>query len=133
MDNRIALIVKDRIVDKADKKTTLQNLELLNDSLSCLSKEMLLKASLGDVMALSEQGCKDCPAVRSEVVAMQQAWTQYRKEVKASFEEQTSLNEVLCAENCVARWLWKGGQVTGKGAVHWDLESVNTCPENYLL
>jgi len=53
--------------------------------------------------------------------------------VKTSFEEQTSLNEVLCAENCVARWLWKGGSITGKGAVHWDIESVNTCPENYLL
>ena len=109
LDNRIGMIVKDKIVDKADKKTTLQNLELLNDSLSCLSKEMLLKATLGDVMALRDQGCKDCPAVRSEVVVLHQAMGQHRKEVKASFDEQTSLNEVLCAENCVARWLWKGG------------------------
>jgi hypothetical protein len=45
------------------------------------------------------------------------------------------LNEILCAENCVARWLWKNGQVDTQqeypNIVRWDLESVNTCPENY--
>jgi hypothetical protein len=54
----------------------------------------------------------------------------------ANKEEQLQLNEILCAENCVARWLWKNGlvEITPQGlknTIRWDLESVNTCPENY--
>lgn len=30
----------------------------------------------------------------------------------------------------MARWFWKNGRVAGNLIV-WDLESVNTCPENY--
>jgi hypothetical protein len=33
------------------------------------------------------------------------------KDYRAVIEEQAALNEILCAENCVARWLWKNGQV----------------------
>ncbi len=75
--------------------------------------------------------CK-CEEVRSDVGNVLSSLIQYKKEVKGLFDEQTSLNEVLCAENCVARWLWKSGLCTMKGNVKWDLESVNTCPENYL-
>jgi hypothetical protein len=46
-------------------------------------------------------------------------------------KEQSQLNEMLCSENCVARWLWRTGQVRPNRAVAWDTESVNTCPENY--
>jgi hypothetical protein len=57
------------------------------------------------------------------------------KDFKTMKEEQNSLNEALCSENCVARWLWKSGAVeTSKGIqnlVKWDLQSVNTCPENF--
>ena len=32
----------------------------------------------------------------------------------------------------MARWLWKSGQVTPQqSVVRWDLQSVNTCPENF--
>ena len=33
------------------------------------------------------------------------------KDYRSVVEEQAALNEILCAENCVARWLWKNGQV----------------------
>jgi len=44
------------------------------------------------------------------------------------------INEALCSENCVARWLWKQGQVDTNGSLNyikWDMQSVNTCPENF--
>ena len=33
------------------------------------------------------------------------------KEFKEALNEQNSINEALCAENCVARWLWKSGEL----------------------
>ncbi len=49
-----------------------------------------------------------------------------------SIKEQNSINEILCAENCVARWLWKSGQLKHGFAVPWEVQSTNTCPENFL-
>lgn len=46
------------------------------------------------------------------------------------------VNEAICSENCVARWIWKNGQTeSSKGmtnSIKWDLQSVNTCPDNFV-
>ena len=57
-------------------------------------------------------------------------------EYKKTREDQQLVNETLCSENCVARWIWKSGIVENGGAglvnsVKWDIQSVNTCPENF--
>lgn len=51
--------------------------------------------------------------------------------ISSFISEQSGLNEMLCSENCVARWLWRSGEVRSSFAVPWEVESVNTCPENY--
>ena len=57
----------------------------------------------------------------------------YKKEYEVAMTQQNSLNEVICAENCSARWLWRSGQLSPNGyAVPWEAQSVNTCPENFL-
>jgi hypothetical protein len=45
---------------------------------------------------------------------------------------QTEINQALCAENCVARWIWKSGDLKSGFAIPWEIESINTCPENFL-
>ncbi len=42
------------------------------------------------------------------------------------------INDALCAENCVGRWLWKSGQVKNGYAVPWDIQLVNTAPDNFI-
>jgi hypothetical protein len=32
----------------------------------------------------------------------------------------------------VARWLWKSGDLHNGYSVPWEVQSVNTCPENFL-
>jgi hypothetical protein len=51
---------------------------------------------------------------------------------REALAEQSTINEALCAENCVARWLWKSGDLINGYAVPWEVQSVNTCPENFL-
>lgn len=40
--------------------------------------------------------------------------------------------ETLCSENCTGRWLWKSGDVKSGYTVPWEIQSVNTCPENFI-
>lgn len=68
-----------------------------------------------------------------EMVSREISRTKYELEDKLTLfiHDQNQLNEMLCAENCVARWLWRSGNTKGI-AVPWEYESVNTCPENFL-
>ena len=38
----------------------------------------------------------------------------------------------MCAENCSARWLWKSGELQNGFAIPWEIQTINTCPENFL-
>ena len=52
--------------------------------------------------------------------------------ISSFVSDQNLLNEMLCSEHCVARWIWRSGEVRGALAIPWEVESVNTCPENYM-
>ena len=54
------------------------------------------------------------------------------KEFREALTEQNTINEALCAENCCGRWLWKTGELHNGYAVPWEVQSVNTCPENFI-
>ena len=57
----------------------------------------------------------------------------YRTDLDRALTSQQTLNEVLCQENCSARWMWRSGQLSNNGyAVPWEVQNVNTCPENFL-
>ena len=47
-------------------------------------------------------------------------------------DNQGQINEVLCNENCISRFLWKSGVLKNGYAVPWEEQSVNTDPENFL-
>jgi len=46
--------------------------------------------------------------------------------------EQALVNEALCAENCVGRWIWKSGDLHQQNHVPWEVQAINTCPDNFL-
>ena len=77
----------------------------------------------------------NCEEVLMDIGSLRNNHCKHVKDTQMSWEEQSSLNEILCAENCVARWLWKNGVVESyqglNNILKWDLESVNTCPENF--
>ena len=46
--------------------------------------------------------------------------------------DQNLVNEMLCAENCVGRWLWRSGELRTGFSVPWEIQTVNTCPDNFV-
>ena len=55
-----------------------------------------------------------------------------KNELQGALQDQSAINEALCAENCYARWLWKSGDLVNGFAVPWEIQTINTCPENFL-
>ena len=52
--------------------------------------------------------------------------------LEAAIREQGVINSSLCAECSVGRWIWKSGQVKPGNGVPWNVQSVNTDPENFV-
>ena len=51
--------------------------------------------------------------------------------LEASIREQGIVNRGLSSESSVGRWIWKSGRVKSGGSVPWNVESVNTDPQNF--
>lgn len=40
--------------------------------------------------------------------------------------------EALAAENMIARWFWKSGEVKKPHSVPWEVQQINTNPEVFV-
>ena len=98
-----------------------------------MNKELLLKSNIKDVITLMD--------MKANIDDVNKALQEVHKDldVKSPQEELTNalndqalINEALCAENCVGRWIWKSGEVKHGHSIPWEIQSVNTCPDNFV-
>lgn len=53
-------------------------------------------------------------------------------DLRASIVQQNAINETLCGEQCIARWVWRSGKVKPSGIVPWNVQVANSAPDVYL-
>ena len=49
-----------------------------------------------------------------------------------AMDNQSIINDTLCNENNIGRWLWKSGKVKNNLSVPWEVQIINTSPENFI-
>jgi hypothetical protein len=54
------------------------------------------------------------------------------QELKSILKDQASVNETLCSENIVGRWLWRSGSLKAGGLIPWEAECTNTMPDHFF-
>lgn len=109
----------ERISAELEMKTGFKDLENhaahTKGCIEDLNKDLMLKASIKDLCSLLDQ--------KVNVNDMNDTLRQIQNEVercvrdddlKKSLNEQALVNEALCAENCVGRWIWKSGDLYNK-------------------
>jgi hypothetical protein len=69
-----------------------------------------LKANIKDVLGMLDKK-PNIEEVQIEINSIKSSISKFLKDYKQGSDEQATLNEILCAENCVARWLWKNGHL----------------------
>ena len=50
----------------------------------------------------------------------------------ASIDNQAIINDTLCNENTIGRWLWNSGNNQNNYIIPWESQSVNTSPDNFI-
>lgn len=142
--NEVKLFLDDKLSEltetthmRAHAKNTQTELErhiaATKEALDELYKATLLKANIKDVCTLLDHKANADEV--SQAFADVTADLDMRvstAELNAFTQEQLLVNEVLCAENCVGRWIWKSGALLGNSVIPWEVQSLNTCPDNFL-
>ena len=111
------------------------------DSLACttlskleaISKDLLLKGSIKDICTLLD--------MKANIEDINTALSDIHKELDCKSSvvslnsyicEQQELNSMLLAANSVGRWICKSKEIEAGGAVAWDVQSINTAPDNLV-
>jgi hypothetical protein len=97
---------------KASAKEFDQHVMQARTTVDELHKEVLLRATIKDVCTLLDQkaNVEDINAT----LALVQREVEKRaaeNDLKKALNEQALVNEALCAQNCVGRWIWKSGEL----------------------
>ena len=50
----------------------------------------------------------------------------------SSFAALQGVTETLMLENCTARWLWTSGSIQSDRKIPWEVQTVNTQPDNFI-
>ena len=51
---------------------------------------------------------------------------------KHAMNNQNSINSYLAKENSIGKWLWESGNISKGYAVPWEVQVINTMPENFI-
>jgi len=50
----------------------------------------------------------------------------------SAMDNQAIINDTLCNENNIGRWLWKSGKVKNNLSIPWEVQIINTSNDNFL-
>ena len=87
-----------------------------------LQRDVLLKASVKDVTSLLDQKVNVGDINQTLQLIQTEVERCVRDEdLRKALNEQALVNEALCAENCLGRWIWKSGDLYHKNQVPWEV------------
>ena len=120
--------------DTAPKHKDLNSMKLQQEAvIDDLKKTLSLSVTLKELGPLLDQKVNISDMNSTLQVIQNEVERCVREDdLKKSLNEQALVNEALCAENCVARWIWKSGDLASKNQIPWELQTINTCPDNFL-
>ena len=118
---------------KMDIQNFTDYLNTFNSNLDNMHNELLTKADANEVNNLLrnkvniEEINRSLSSIKNDMKLKVNSM-----EFNNAMSNQALINDILCNENQVGRWLWKTGKIKGGYAIPWDTQSINTSPDNYI-
>lgn len=132
LKNQIDTLIKELNSKVSNDKFDLANKNMMS-SIEDISTSLTLKANIREILTLLKN--------KAEVDDVNNALTEIHNELdtkntidsfSTAMDNQAIINDALCTENCIARWLWKSGKVKNGYAIPWEVQTVNTAPDNFI-
>jgi len=132
-DNDKSEIAQIKENEKRHKEDYIKNFEKIYANIDEIKKDLSLKSTHKDVYTIQEMklSIKDFDKKMKELELVLDNKPNIH-EINKQFSHHNEIIEVLCTENCIARWIWKSGKLKGN-LVPWEVEVINNNPNNFLL
>lgn len=132
--NKMIETLQSNIINKVDTLKYESNIKKIKLNQDELQKQINTKSNLKDILSILKS--------KAEITDVNNALIDIHKELESknskeqfqnAMENQSIINDTLCSENYVGRWLWNSGKVKNGYAIPWEIQSVNTAPDNYIF
>jgi len=71
--------------------------------------------------------------IHSKIEEIKNELKSNKNEFSSALNNQALINETLCNENKLGRWLWNSGKLKNNYNIIWDTQKINTSPDNFKL
>ena len=126
------------IIKKANQSEMDQHIASTRSALEDVARDIVLKANIKDVCTLLDMKASnfhtDIDDVNKALVDLK-----HNSDSKVPLEDfrtylrqQSTLNESLNAANMSGRWAWRSGELRAGNAVPWEVQMLNSRPDNFL-
>jgi hypothetical protein len=101
--------------------------------LETLRRDLLTKADVRDMCKLLdskadvEEVNKSFGAVAKELEDSGRA-----DDLKKALTEQAVINDMVCSQLVLGRWVWKSQKLKGGNGIPWNVQVINTNPDNFV-
>lgn len=146
--NRLARELEQVRASKADNSHVISLLQVKSDEIQLLRQEQTYQGTQLKLKALQSELEKEMKSIKDSLdITKKETHLKFEKKLsdvheivntKVAYEDhgnslskQEEINETLCSENTVARWVLENKR-TLSGNVLWDNEKINTCPDNFI-
>ena len=104
-----------------------------NSNFENIHKDMNTKADLKNILNLLKN--------KLDVESFNDIINTLKKEIQtktplidfsSAMDNQAIINDTLCNENNIGRWLWKSGKIKNNLSIPWEVQIINTSNDNFL-
>ena len=108
-------------------------IESILSNIQEIKNDLVLKGNIDEIMSYLKN--------KASIDDVNKALVEIHSELdsKSSLEDfnhamnnQNSINKYLAEENSIAKYIWKSGNISKGYAVPWEVQIVNTLPENFI-
>jgi hypothetical protein len=114
-------LIKD-VEYKAGFKDLEAHVAFTKNSFQEVNKDLLLKVDIKDMCTLLDTKANVEDINRTLGLVQQEVEKSVASDVlKKALDDQALINEAICAENCVGRWIWKTGDLQHQNQIPWEI------------
>ena len=121
------------LINKVDTTKFESFIQLTSSNVDAIQKDLIMKANIKEMMSYLKN--------KADIDEVNKALTLIHDELdtkssiddfNAAMDNQNVINNVICKENCVGKWLWHSGECNKGYYIPWEEQRTNTCPEIFI-
>ena len=116
-----------------EKKILNNNISLLNSNEKEINNKELTELEINKNKDIEIAEKSDLKEIYLKIAEIHDEINKNKDEYHNAMNTQALINETLCNENKLGRWIWDSGKLKNNYNIIWDTQKINTSPDNYKL